>query len=310
MNTESPRRTIQKEIVIEGVGLHSGKKTILRCQPATAYTGILFTREKKYPGEFIEAIAENVVDTSLAVTIGNGKWRVQTIEHIMAALRMTGISDMIIDTDNIEIPILDGSAQEFIQAFNKAGIQEFENDVMESIQVKNALWVIDGDKYLIALPSDKFEVSYNIHFEHPLLKGQSYQGIISNQHFLTEIAAARTFGFLSQVEYLQSKGLALGGSIENAIVLDEKGYLNPSLRYDNECVRHKVLDLVGDLALIGRPLQAHIIANKAGHALDVALAKKILSVERENQFSFENLSSGNDQNKTTHSSILTKVIAK
>ncbi len=284
MNVDQIRRTINDELYIEGVGLHSGNKTYLLCKPAPPYTGILFTRESKYPGEFIEAIAENVVDTSLAVTLGNGKWRVQTIEHLMSALHMLGITDIFIDTSNIEIPILDGSAGEFIQQFQQIGIRNYPDDIIEGITIKNPIWVIDGDKYLIALPANHFEVSYNIHFEHPLLKGQNYHAVIDRNHFLEEIARARTFGFLSQVEYLKSKGLALGGSIENAIVLDDKGYLNPSLRYENECVRHKVLDLIGDLSLTGRPILGHIIANKAGHALDVAMAKKILKIDKENQF--------------------------
>ncbi len=305
-DTQVFRKTLAQETTISGIGLHSGRESELMFRPAPPNAGIVFTRNKYYADSSIVAIADNVVDTSLAVTLGNDQWRVQTVEHLMSAISMAGITDLFIDTSNVEIPIMDGSAFPFWQEFENIGYTQYLDFPVVPLEVKNALWVVDGDKYLIALPAKKFQVSYNIHFNHPLLRGQNYQAIIDSDHFSAEIASARTFGFLSEVEYLRSQGLAKGGSIENAIVLDEKGYINPSLRYEDECVRHKVLDLVGDLYLTGRPIHAHIIANKAGHALDVALAKKMLKVERENQFAHTNTAHQNNEAKDNLKKVMTK----
>lgn len=268
---------------MEGVGLHSGEKSKLIFSPAPSGRGIQFTNKNKYTNQYLEAALKNVVDTSLAVTLGREEWKVQTVEHLLSALFMCGITDIYIDITSIEVPILDGSAKPFIDKFESIGYLEYNDNLIEPIILQNPLWVVDGDKYIIALPAKGFEISYNIHYNHPMLRSQTFFDVLSNGNFKKDIAPARTFGFLAEVEYLRSRGLAKGGSIDNAIVLDDKGYLNPSLRYENECIRHKVLDLIGDLALIGRPIQGLIVANRAGHALDIAFAKKLVQSLEEDE---------------------------
>lgn len=171
---------------------------------------------------------------------------------------------------------MDGSSLPFWEGIRSSGIKELE-ETIEPIRISHPMWVVDGDKYLVMLPSDELKVTYNIDFNHPLLRGQSYTTKLDENILGEDILPARTFGFLKDVEALQSRGLALGGSLDNAVVLTDDGYLNESLRYENECVRHKILDLVGDLAVMGRPFLGHLIASKAGHALDISLAKCIMS---------------------------------
>lgn len=277
------RRSIKSEFLVKGAGLHSGNPVALKMLPALPGTGIQFTNEAEHKGEVICATIENVVDTSLAVTLGNDKWRIQTVEHLLSAISMSGISDLVLDINSEEVPILDGSAEPFCKIIKEVGLVEYNDHLIDPIEIRNPVWVVDGDKYIIALPAKEFQVTYNVHYNHPLLRGQNYSSVFSNGQFQREIAGARTFGFIAEVDYLRSRGYAKGGSIENAVVLDDKGYLNPSLRFDDECVRHKVLDLIGDLALLGRPIKAHLIANKAGHALDVALAKKVSKILNEDE---------------------------
>lgn len=270
------RKTLRKEILIEGNGLHSGQNVKLRLIPAPVHTGLVFipnTSARKSP---IPVNLEHVVDTSNAVTLGDGHNIIQTVEHLMAALYTFGITDLIMEIDSIEIPIMDGSSLPFIEAIRSVGVETFSVQI-EPIRVTHPIWVVDGDKYLILLPDDKLKVTYNIDFNHPLLKGQGYTTEINKDILEQDILPARTFGFLKDVEALQARGLALGGSLENAVVLTEDSYLNESLRFENECVRHKILDLIGDLSITGRPLTGHIVASKAGHALDVSLGKLIMS---------------------------------
>ncbi len=269
------RRTVQDELTVAGIGLHSGETVSMRLIPAPAGTGLIFRNKDASLGE-IEVNPFKVVNTLNAVTVSNGKWHVQTIEHLLAGLATAGITDLYIELDSSEIPIMDGSSQKFYEAVLEAGVREFE-DVLEPIRLTNAVWVVEGDKYLVALPHDSFRVSYNIDYNHPLLRGKSITIDLDESVLADEILPARTFGFLRDVEMLKSKGLIKGGSIDNAIVLTEDGVLNEDLRYPEECIRHKVLDLVGDLYLLGRPIHAHVIASKAGHGLDVALARRILT---------------------------------
>jgi len=208
--------------------------------------------------------------------LGDGINTIQTVEHILAALHTRGITDAILEIDSLEIPIMDGSSLPFMQAIELSNLYEFE-EIVEPLKIQNAVWVVDGDKYLVILPSDTLKVTYHIDFKHPLLKGQSYTTEINEMILENEILPARTFGFLRDVKALQEKGLALGGSLDNAIVLTDDGFLNETLRYDNECVRHKILDLIGDLSIIGRPIIGHILASKAGHALDISMGKLLLS---------------------------------
>jgi UDP-3-O-[3-hydroxymyristoyl] N-acetylglucosamine deacetylase len=275
MNTIN-RKTLQSEVLVKGIGLHSGKQVSLRLIPAEVNTGLIFIHNVKNKKSIIPVSLNYVVDTSNAVTLGDGMRIVQTVEHILAALHTRGITDLIMEIDSNEIPIMDGSSREFIKLIDSVGLKTYKEEV-EPIRIQNPIWVVDGDKYLVVLPSDTLKVTYHIDFKHPLLKGQSITMDLNEEVMVNEILPARTFGFLRDVEALQSRGLALGGSLENAIVLTDDGYLNTDLRYENECVRHKVLDLIGDLSIIGRPILGHIIASKAGHALDVSMGKLIMS---------------------------------
>ncbi len=271
------RKTIKKSLTLKGIGLHSGKMVTLKLHPAEAGTGLVFFLYRGASKVRIPISLDHVVDTSNATTIGDGgSNRVQTIEHLLAAIYTLGITDCILEIDSVEVPIMDGSAGPFWEGIRSVGVQEL-SETIEPIRISHPMWVVDGDKYLVMLPADELKVTYNIDFNHPLLKGQSYTTKLDESILSEDILPARTFGFLKDVEALQSRGLALGGSLDNAVVLTDDGYLNESLRFENECVRHKILDLVGDLAVMGRPFFGHLIASKAGHALDISLAKCIMS---------------------------------
>jgi UDP-3-O-[3-hydroxymyristoyl] N-acetylglucosamine deacetylase len=270
------RKTLKSQITISGIGLHSGNKVSLKLIPAEAHTGLIFICNIRNKKSIIPVSLNHVVDTSNAVTLGDGFRIVQTVEHLMAALFTRGVTDLIMEIDSSEIPIMDGSSRPFLEAIDSIGLTEFSDEV-EPIKITTPVWVVDGDKYIVILPSETLKVTYNIHFNHPLLRGQSLTIDLDEKVLSNEILPARTFGFLRDVEALQARGLALGGSLDNAIVLSDEGYLNESLRFENECIRHKVLDLIGDLSIIGRPIIGHILASKAGHALDVSMGKLIMS---------------------------------
>ncbi|HRG47068.1 MAG: UDP-3-O-acyl-N-acetylglucosamine deacetylase [Leptospiraceae bacterium] len=276
MDSKIFRKTLKSQITISGIGLHSGKKVSLKLIPAEAHTGLIFICNVRNKKSIIPVSLNYVVDTSNAVTLGDGFRIVQTVEHLMAALFTRGITDLIMEIDSSEIPIMDGSSRPFLEAIDSIGVTEF-TDVVDPIRITTPVWVVDGDKYIVILPSETLKVTYNIHFNHPLLRGQSITMDLDEKILSSEILPARTFGFLRDVEALQARGLALGGSLDNAIVLSEDGYLNESLRFENECIRHKVLDLIGDLSIVGRPIIGHILASKAGHALDVSMGKLIMS---------------------------------
>lgn len=276
MESKIYRKTLKSQIVVSGIGLHSGKKVTLKLIPAESHTGLIFISNVKNKKSIIPVSLSHVVDTSNAVTLGDGFRIVQTVEHLMAALYTRGITDLIMEIDSSEIPIMDGSSRPFLEAIDSIGVVE-SAETIDPIHITTPVWVVDGDKYIVILPSDTLKVTYNIHFNHPLLRGQSITMDLNENILAQEVLPARTFGFLRDVEALQARGLALGGSLDNAIVLSDEGYLNDSLRFDNECIRHKVLDLIGDLSIVGRPIIGHIIASKAGHALDVSMGKLVMS---------------------------------
>ncbi|MDF3818765.1 UDP-3-O-acyl-N-acetylglucosamine deacetylase [Leptospira sp. 96542] len=283
MVKEIHRKTLKSSVTLKGIGLHSGKTVTLKLHPAEAGTGLVFYLYRGTQKTRIPVALDHVVDTSNATTIGDGSSnRIQTIEHLLAAVHTLGITDCILEIDSVEVPIMDGSSLPFWDGIRSAGILTLA-ETIEPIRITNPMWVVDGDKYLVMLPSDELKVTYSIDFNHPLLRGQSYTTTLDESILSTDILPARTFGFLKDVEALQSRGLALGGSLDNAVVLTDDGYLNESLRYENECVRHKILDLVGDLAVMGRPFLGHLIASKAGHALDISLAKCIMSQHTGNE---------------------------
>jgi UDP-3-O-[3-hydroxymyristoyl] N-acetylglucosamine deacetylase len=261
------QNTLAEETLFQGVGLHSGARISVRLKPARPNSGILFKRVD-IPGQpMIAARHHHVVDTRFATTIGSNGTVVSTIEHLMAAFWGAGIDNAIVELDGSEIPILDGSAGPYLDVLNRAGTSA-QAAVRRVLRVQRTVLVREGDAYIKAIPSDRFSVNYSIDFPHPLVGKQEFVYDYNRASFHREIAHARTFGFLKDVEKLQSMGLARGGSLDNAVVFDDYRVLNQGgFRYSDECVRHKILDLLGDLSLAGMPLTGHFEVHKAGHSL-------------------------------------------
>ena len=273
----SYQQTINSPIHCCGIGLHTGKPANLTLKPAAANYGIRFIRVDLPGKPVIEAKNSQVVDTRLATSLGLNGYRVYTVEHLLSALAGLGIDNVSIELDSSEVPIMDGSAAQFTALLEGVGYQPQENK-KEFLRIKRPLTVRDGDKYIHLFPNQELKISYTIEFDHPILQNQSYTLVVKNKSFLEEISRARTFGFLKDVETLKEKGFAKGGSLENAVVMDHSGILNEDgLRYEDEFVRHKILDLIGDLSLVGKPILGHIIAYKSGHTLNRALTEKLLS---------------------------------
>ena len=269
------RSTVAETITFSGTGIHTAGITTLRVHPAASGTGLIL-RSSSASNGMIPISPLSVTQTTQAVTLSNGFFQVHTVEHILCALAVAGVTDAVLELDGTEIPILDGAAGEFYRGIEASGVESFD-EAVEPIKLTAPVWVVKDDKYLVAIPADEFRVTYTIDFPHPDLHGKTYHGVLNSEIMETEILEARTFGFLKDIEELRKHGLGMGASLENAVVLTETGYLNEELRYSDECLRHKVLDLVGDLYLLGRPLLAHVIAFRAGHALDVALGRNILA---------------------------------
>lgn len=268
-------RTIQNAVSCSGVGLHSGEKIHLKLLPAVEGSGILFSRTD-LGGILIPANISHVVSTHLSTTIGVEGATVQTIEHLLAAIAAFGIDNLIIELDGPEVPILDGSAAPFAQLLSEAGMVR-QNKVKRIVQVVEPVTVSEKGKQVTISPSSNFEISYQIEFDHPLISSQGYSYQHNSETFMAEIAPARTFGFLKDVQMLQSMGLARGGSLENAIVIGENQVLNEGgLRFSDEFVRHKILDLIGDLSLLGMPILGRIEAVCSGHMLHAKLIKELL----------------------------------
>lgn len=272
------RKTIQNEIVYNGIGLHKGENIKLKLIPARENTGIIFKRVDLKDGENeITLDINNTFDLTRGTNLKNEfNASVHTIEHFLSALYVYGITDLYVELDGNELPIGDGSAKPFVELLEKNGIKELESDI-EEIVIKEPLYISQGDKHIIALPYEGYKITYSIKFEHTFLKSQLLEKEIDIETYKTEVAPARTFGFDYEIEYLKKNNLALGGTLENAIVVKKDGVLNPGgLRFEDEFVRHKMLDIIGDLKVLNRPIKGHIVAVKAGHALDIEFAKKIL----------------------------------
>jgi UDP-3-O-[3-hydroxymyristoyl] N-acetylglucosamine deacetylase len=271
------QRTIKKEIECRNIGLHSGKKVSMTIKPADADHGIVFVRSNDNGGSRIKADIANISDTTLATTIGNNGSTVSTIEHLMSAFRGMGIDNALVELDAAEVPIMDGSALPFVRLLNEAGTKA-QGKLRKWLIVKKSVSVSDGDGTVAILPSEEFRISYRIDFNHPLIGQQAYDMVFSKEVYQQDICAARTFGFLKDVEFLQARGLALGGSLKNAVILNEDKIINKEgLRCPDEFVKHKILDAIGDLSLIGMPVLGHLIAYKSGHKLHTALLKELLS---------------------------------
>jgi UDP-3-O-[3-hydroxymyristoyl] N-acetylglucosamine deacetylase len=266
------QRTLRRQISCAGIGLHSGNKVTLTLKPAAADSGIRFRRTDV--GVEIPATVSHVTSLQYATVLGRDGATVETVEHLLAALISSGIDNLVVELTHNEVPIMDGSAAPFLYLVQEAGIKRLSAP-RKHIKIVRAVQITDGDKRIAVYPSDHFKVSYTISFDHPLLRHQSRTERITEQSFAESIAAARTFGFLKEVEWMRQNGLALGGSLENAIVIGDAGVLN-ALRFEDEFVRHKILDVIGDLALVGYPIIGHLVAHRGGHALHTAFAARIL----------------------------------
>jgi len=268
------QQTIRRSVSCSGIGLHSGQKVTLSLKPARAGTGIRF-RRADLGGVEIPATIDNVDRLHRATGLSRDAGTVETVEHLLAALVSLGVDNVIVELNQAEVPIMDGSAASFVYLVHEAGLKRLAK-ARRYLKVLRPVSLSQGDKQIALYPCDHFKVSYTISFDHPLLRHMTHTLRVTQESFVDEIAPARTFGFLKEVEMLRQKGLALGASLDNAIVLGETGVLNNSLRFEDEFVRHKILDAIGDLALVGHPVIGHLVAHRGGHALHAAFAAKML----------------------------------
>lgn len=273
------QRTLKNSIRATGVGLHTGEKVMLALRPAPVDTGIVFRRTDLDPAVRLHAHAEQVGDTRLSTTLLNGKVRVSTVEHLLSALAGLGIDNAFIDISAPEIPIMDGSAGPFVFLIQSAGIEQ-QNAPKRFIRIKKPIMVKDQDKWVKFLPYDGFKISFTIDFDHPAFH-HDYQHAefdFAKTSFVKEVSRARTFGFMREIELLRENNLALGGSLDNAVVMDDYRILNEDgLRYEDEFVKHKILDAVGDLYLLGHSLIGTFQGYKSGHELNNKLLRCLLA---------------------------------
>src|SRR5262245_7294694 len=268
------QRTLRRHISCVGIGLHSGNKVNLTLKPAPADFGIRF-RRTDVGGHEVPATVHHLADIQLATGLSRNEVSVETVEHLLAALTSCGIDNVLVELNSPEVPIMDGSAAPFIYLIQEAGLKTLQTR-RKYLKIVRPIAISRGDKRIALYPSDHFKVTYSISYDHPMLRHQSRTVRITEETFVEEVAPARTFTFLKDVEMMRQNGLALGGSLENAIVLGETGILNNALRFEDEFVRHKILDAIGDLALVGYPVIGHLVAHRAGHALHTEFAAKVL----------------------------------
>ncbi len=265
------QKTLKQVIECTGIGLHSGKKVMLRLLPGLPDTGILFRRTDQ-DGFEIPASVNNVQRVDFATTVGVGNVHVKTVEHLLGAFFGLGVDNAVVELDAAEVPIMDGSGAPFVYLIREAGLVN-QNRTRRYLRVVRPLEVQEKDRWIKVLPSDDLRVTYTIAFNHPLIHQQTLTIPINEGTFEDQVPPARTFGFMRDVEALRVRGLALGGSVDNAVVLGESKALNSDLRFANEFVRHKVLDVLGDLSLAGFPLKAHVMVYKGGHRLHTEMAR-------------------------------------
>ncbi|MCU7936167.1 MAG: UDP-3-O-acyl-N-acetylglucosamine deacetylase [Candidatus Thiodiazotropha sp. (ex Dulcina madagascariensis)] len=273
------QRTLKNVIRATGVGLHTGEKVYLTLRPAAPDTGIIFRRIDLDPPVEIRACAENVGDTRLSSTLVQHGVRVSTVEHLLSALAGLGIDNAYVDVSAAEVPIMDGSAGPFVFLLQSAGVEE-QNQAKRFIRIKRKVEVLEGDKRASFEPFDGFKVSFSIDFDHPAFKERPQYATVdfSSTSFVREVSRARTFGFLRDIEMLRQKELALGGSPDNAVVLDDYRVMNDDgLRYEDEFVKHKILDAIGDLYLLGHSLIGAFSGHKSGHALNNRLLRELIN---------------------------------
>lgn len=272
------QRTLKNVIRATGVGLHTGKKILLTLRPAPVNTGIIFRRIDLEPVVEIRARPENVGDTRLSTTLVKGKARISTVEHLLSAFAGFGIDNAYIDLSSDEVPIMDGSAGPFVFLIQSAGVEE-QNAPKHFLRIRQRVRVEEADKWAMFEPFNGFKVGFTIEFDHPAFNERNCRAEIdfSTTSYVKEVSRARTFGFMRDVELLREKNLALGGSLDNAVVVDDYRILNDDgLRYEDECVKHKILDAIGDLYLLGHSLIGSFSGYKSGHELNNRLLRELL----------------------------------
>jgi len=269
------QHTVASAVSVCGIGLHTGARVHVRLTRAPANTGIVF-RRIDLEGFTIEARPKNVARVSYATSLMRKGVLISTTEHLLSALAASGVDNAFIDIDNLEVPILDGSALPFCRLIQQAGLKQ-QRARRTYVKVLKPVEVVEGNRRASAFPADRLSITCRIDFSHPLIGEQSMDFVPQDGRYEDEIAPARTFGFLEEAEILRNSGLIRGGSLENAVVLTREGVMNPEgLRFPDEFCRHKILDLVGDLALLGHPLIGHVVAERAGHAMHYALVSRLL----------------------------------
>jgi UDP-3-O-[3-hydroxymyristoyl] N-acetylglucosamine deacetylase len=269
------QQTIAAPVSVSGIGLHTGVQVNLRLCPAPAKTGILF-RRTDLEGFTIEAQSRYVARVSYATTLMKKGVLISTTEHLLSALAGLDVDNAVVEIDNLELPILDGSALPFVELIKKAGIRP-QRARRGFVKILKPVEVVDGMRRISLYPSDVFHVTYRIAFPHPLIGEQSIEFSPGSSDYAADIAPARTFGFVEELEMLRKNGLIRGGSLENAVVLDRRAVINPEgLRFADEFCRHKLLDLIGDFSLLGHPLIGHVVAERAGHAMHAQLVSRLL----------------------------------
>jgi UDP-3-O-[3-hydroxymyristoyl] N-acetylglucosamine deacetylase len=267
-------QTIRTAVEARGVGLHSGAPVRLRILPASAGSGVVF-RRIDLDGFQVEAVSRNVARVSYATSLMKKGVLISTTEHLLSALIGCGIDNAIVELDNLELPILDGSARPFVEAIRKAGVRK-QRRPRTYLRIRRELELREGDKFIAVYPAETYSVAYTIDFSHPLIGRETFRVDLSDGNYLEQIAPARTFGFLHEADAMREQGLIRGASPENAVVLTRAGVMNPPLRFGDEFVRHKVLDLIGDLALFGKQILGSVVADRAGHAMHTALVSRVL----------------------------------
>jgi UDP-3-O-[3-hydroxymyristoyl] N-acetylglucosamine deacetylase len=271
------QQTLANGVSCAGIGLHSGQSVTLTLKPAPTNTGVVFINRNGKDGASLAASVEHVVPTELCTAISGKGFQIKTIEHILAALAGLDIDNVYVEVDAAEAPAMDGSAAHFVRLIRSAGIVP-QNRRQPYLKITRPLEVVDGARRVRIEPSSTTKITYSIHYNHPLIQTQTYFYEHSAHAFEREIADARTFGFLQEVEALWARGLGQGGNLDNTIVLSQDGILNESgLRFADEFVRHKILDLIGDFSLLGVPVIGHLIAERSGHAIHTRLVQQILN---------------------------------
>lgn len=271
------QQTLANQVSCSGIGLHSGQPVSMTLRPAPPDTGVVFVNRNGHAGASLAASVDHLVPTELCTAISGNGFQVKTIEHVLAALAGLNVDNVYVELDAGEAPVMDGSSAPFVRLIQSAGIVS-QNSLQPYLKMTRPLEVVDGSRRIRIEPSATPRITYSIQYDHPLIQTQTYTYEHSARAFESEIAAARTFGFLQEVEALWARGLGRGGNLENTVVLSQDGILNESgLRFTNEFVRHKVLDLIGDFSLLGLPFIGHLIADRSGHALHTRLVKQILN---------------------------------